>query len=156
MAKLKMWSHGIYRNSSWGQFYVCLNSASTGLGELKSFFPNAKILMNSEPFSTLQSLLIISQKCKWVWCLWDCLNGLDGGIDRWWAILISPWRVAWIGLKRCLRWTLHTVHPTSFSSSPNQQGSMYWAYQTLTKQSQRNQVAIHILSCGSFTPLSHM
>lgn len=121
---------------------------------IEVLFPDAKIVMNSELFSTLQSLLIISQKCKWVWCLWDCLNGLDGGIERWWELLISPLRVAWMVLKCCLWWTPNTVYPASFSSSPKSTWSMYWAYQTLTRHRQRNQLVIPILSYASFASLS--
>ena len=40
-------------------------------------------LVNFEPFSTVLSLVITpAKKCKWVWCLWEHLNGLDGSIDR--------------------------------------------------------------------------
>ena len=46
-------------------------------------FANAKTPVNFEPFSTVLSLVITpAKKCKWVWCLWEHLNGLDGSIDR--------------------------------------------------------------------------
>ena len=59
------------------------NQGAAFQSDWKFSFPNAKTPVNFEPFSTVLSLVITpAKKCKWVWCLWEHLNGLDGSIDR--------------------------------------------------------------------------